>query len=393
MKLIYLDHNASTPMDPWVLDAMLPYFTEKFGNAASRHPLGWEAQEAVESARAAIAKELNARPREIIFTSGATEAINLAIRGLCEQLAPKRRHIVTQATEHPAVLETCRAMISEGWEVTILPVEEDGRVNIQRLAEALRLDTALVAVMHANHEIGVLQDIASIGRLCRENHVRFLVDAAQSFGKLRIDVEAMAVDLLAATAHKIYGPKGVGFLYVRQGAPKVDLRGQMDGGGHERGMRSGTLAVPLIVGLAKAAELCTKERKAENERLRAMRDLLLRTVLAELPDTVVNGSLEHRLSHTIHFSFPRIEGDLLLVKLESVACSSGSACAGTSLRPNHVMTALGRSDELARASLRIAFGRMNRDEDAEDAAAAILSAVASLRQTPSIRRAARHSAA
>lgn len=381
VERIYLDNNATTPVDPAVLGEMMPYFTEKFGNAASRnHAFGWEAEEAVEDARKIIAHELNAKPREVVFTSGATESVNLAIKGLCEASDGKRKHIVTQVTEHKAVLDTCKEMQKRGWEVTYLPVQEDGRVSMSAVADAVRGDTFLVAIMHANNEIGVLQRIDDIGKLCRERDVRFLVDAAQSFGKLPIDVEAVGIDILAASGHKIYGPKGVGFLYVRQKNPKIKLKIQMEGGGHERGMRSGTLAVSLIVGLGKATELIADKRDKENARLKHLRDTLLEGIRTALPDTVVNGSVEHRLPHNINFSFPYVEGEALLMKLESIACSSGSACSSATLEPSYVMKALGHSEELAHSSIRVAFGRFNNDEDAEIAMGEIVRAVKSLRE-------------
>ena len=386
---IYLDNNATTPTDPRVVEAMMPYYTEKFGNAASRnHPFGWEAEEAVEIARKTIAKELNCRSREIVFTSGATESVNLAIKGFCERNAHRGKHMVTQIIEHKAVLDTCSEMERRGWEVTYLPVRKDGLVELSEIAGAIQDDTALVTIMHANNEIGTINDIASIGKLCRERDVCFFVDAAQSFGKLAFDVESMNIDMLAASGHKIYGPKGIGFLYVRQRSPKIELKLQMDGGGHERGMRSGTLPVPLIVGLAEATRLCAEERDSETERLKGMRDAFLEKVTSTLPDTIVNGSLEHRLPHNINFSFPNVEGEALLMKLESIACSSGSACTSATLQPSYVMKALGHSEELAHSSIRIAFGRMNKDEDAGIAAEEIIAAVTSLREKSPFHRAA-----
>lgn len=389
-RRIYLDNNATTPTDPAVLDAMLPYFSDKFGNAASRnHPFGWEAEEAVENARKTIANELNCRPREIVFTSGATESVNLAIKGYCHREVDKGRHIITQVTEHKAVLDTCAEMDNRGWEVTYLPIRKDGLINLDQLLDVIREDTVLVTIMHANNEIGTVNEIAVIGKLCKERDVCFMVDAAQSFGKLAVDVGSMNIDMLAASGHKIYGPKGIGFLYVRQRNPKVELKLQMAGGGHERGMRSGTLPVPLIIGLAEATRLCSERREVETKRLRGMRDALLDSVTATLPDTVVNGSLEHRLPHNINFSFPNVEGEALLMKLESIACSSGSACTSATLQPSYVMKALGHSEELAHSSIRIAFGRMNRDEDAEIAAREIISAVTSLREKSPFHRAAK----
>ncbi|MBH31165.1 MAG: IscS subfamily cysteine desulfurase [Candidatus Marinimicrobia bacterium] len=377
---IYLDNNATTPTDTRVIDAMMPYYTEKFGNAASRnHSFGWEAEEAVENARKAIANELNCRSREIVFTSGATESVNLAIKGYCERDRQRGKHIVTQVTEHKAVLDTSSELEKRGWEVTYMPVRKDGLVDFDELTYVIREDTVLVSIMHANNEIGTVNDITAMGKLCRDRDVRFFVDAAQSFGKLDVDVDSMNIDMLAASGHKIYGPKGIGFLYVRQRNPKVELKLQVDGGGHERGMRSGTLPVPLIIGLAEATRLCAEERQSETERLKQMRDSLLEKVTSDLPDTIVNGSLEHRLPHNINFSFPDVEGEALLMELESIACSSGSACTSATLKPSYVMKALGHSEEVAHSSIRIAFGRMNRDEDGELAAKEIINAVRSLR--------------
>ncbi len=378
---IYLDNNATTPTDIRVLDAMMPYYTEKFGNAASRnHSFGWEAEEAVEKARKTIANELNCRSREIVFTSGATESVNLAIKGYCERNRQRGKHIVTQVIEHKAVLDTSSELEKRGWEVTYMPVRKDGLVDFDELTSVIREDTVLVSIMHANNEIGTVNDIKAIGKLCRDRDVRFFVDAAQSFGKLDVDIDSMNIDMLAASGHKIYGPKGIGFLYVRRRNPKVELKLQVDGGGHERGMRSGTLPVPLIIGLAEATRLCGEERQSETERLKQMRDCLLEKVTSALPDTIVNGSLKHRLPHNINFSFPGVEGEALLMKLESIACSSGSACTSATLQPSYVMKALGHSEEVAHSSIRIAFGRMNRDEDGELATKEIINAVTSLRE-------------
>ena len=380
-RKIYLDNNATTPMDPAVLDKMTPYFTEKFGNAASRnHPFGWEAEEAVEKARKTIAESLNCRAREIIFTSGATESTNLAIKGYCERNSEKGKHIITQIIEHKAVLDTCKEMENRGWEVTYLSVNKDGLINLNELKDNIRDDTILVSIMNANNEIGVMNDIFSIGEICLERGICFLTDAAQSFGKLSIDVERMNIHLLAASGHKIYGPKGIGFLYVRQRNPKVELKLQIEGGGHERGMRSGTLPVPLIVGLGEASRLCFENMDAESKRLRLMRDKLVVALTDELPDTIINGSMEQRLPHNVNFSFPHVEGEALLMKLDSIACSSGSACTSAKLQPSYVMKALGHSEELAHSSIRIAFGRMNNEEDVDIAATEIIDAVVTLRE-------------
>ena len=380
-KKIYLDNNATTPTDPAVVEAMIPYFLDKFGNASSRnHYFGWEAQDAVENSRRLISNELNCRSREVVFTSGATEGITLAIKGFCERNKDKGSHIITQVTEHKAVLDTCSEMEKNGWTVTFLPVENDGRVSPKRINDSINKQTVLISIMHANNEIGSINNILEIGKICRENNIRFMVDAAQSFGKLAIDVDLMNIDLLSASAHKIYGPKGIGFLYVRQRNPKVEIKLQIFGGGHERNMRSGTLPVPLIVGLAKATQLITENQKLENKRLMEMRDELIKKVRDAIPDTIINGSLEHRLPHNINFSFPNIEGEALLMKLESIACSSGSACTSATLQPSYVMKALGHSEELAHSSIRIAFGRMNQDEDVQIAAEEIINAVTQLRE-------------
>ena len=380
-KKIYLDNNATTPTDPAVVEAMTPYFLDKFGNASSRnHYFGWEAQDAVENSRRLISNELNCRSREVVFTSGATEGITLAIKGFCERNKDKGSHIITQVTEHKAVLDTCSEMEKNGWTVTFLPVENDGRVSPERINDSINKQTVLISIMHANNEIGSINNILEIGKICRENNIQFMVDAAQSFGKLAIDVDLMNIDLLSASAHKIYGPKGIGFLYVRQRNPKVEIKLQIFGGGHERNMRSGTLPVPLIVGLAKATQLITENQKLENKRLMEMRDELIKKVRDAIPDTMINGSLEHRLPHNINFSFPNIEGEALLMKLESIACSSGSACTSATLQPSYVMKALGHSEELAHSSIRIAFGRMNQDEDVQIAAEEIINAVTELRE-------------
>lgn len=380
-KKIYLDNNATTPTDPAVVEAMTPYFLDKFGNASSRnHYFGWEAQDAVENSRRLISNELNCRSREVVFTSGATEGITLAIKGFCERNKDKGSHIITQVTEHKAVLDTCSEMEKNGWKVTFLPVENDGRVSPERINDSINKQTVLISIMHANNEIGSINNILEIGKICKENNIRFMVDAAQSFGKLAIDVDRMNIDLLSASAHKIYGPKGIGFLYVRQRNPKVEIKLQIFGGGHERNMRSGTLPVPLIVGLAKATQLITENQKLENKRLMEMRDELINKVRDAIPDTIINGSLEHRLPHNINFSFPNIEGEALLMKLESIACSSGSACTSATLQPSYVMKALGHSEELAHSSIRIAFGRMNQDEDVQIAAEEIINAVTELRE-------------
>ena len=380
-KKIYLDNNATTPTDPVVVEAMMPFFSDKFGNSSSRnHHFGWEAQDAVENSRKLISNELNCRSREIIFTSGATEAITLAIKGFCEKNKDKGLHVITQSTEHKAVLDTCSAMKKNGWELTILPVENDGLVSLDKINDSINGETVLISIMHANNEIGSINNILEIGKICRERNIRFMVDAAQSFGRLPIDVDLMNIDLLTASGHKIYGPKGIGFLYVRQRNPKVEINPQIFGGSHERNMRPGTLPVPLIVGLAKATQLIIENRDLENKRLMWMRDELLLKIKEALPDTIINGSLKNRLPHNINLSFPNVEGEALLMRLESIACSSGSACNSETLQPSYVLKALGHSEELAHSSIRIAFGRMNNNEDVKIAAEEIIKAVTFLRE-------------
>tara|TARA_B100000029_G_C17609848_1_gene969175 strand:+ start:24319 stop:25491 length:1173 start_codon:yes stop_codon:yes gene_type:complete len=380
-KKIYLDNNATTPTDPVVVEAMMPFFSDKFGNSSSRnHHFGWEAQDAVENSRKLISNELNCRSREIIFTSGATEAITLAIKGFCEKNKDKGLHVITQSTEHKAVLDTCSAMKKNGWKLTILPVENDGLVSLDKINDSINGETVLISIMHANNEIGSINNILEIGKICRERNIRFMVDAAQSFGRLPIDVDLMNIDLLTASGHKIYGPKGIGFLYVRQRNPKVEINPQIFGGSHERNMRPGTLPVPLIVGLAKATQLIIENRDLENKRLMWMRDELLLKIKEALPDTIINGSLKNRLPHNINLSFPNVEGEALLMRLESIACSSGSACNSETLQPSYVLKALGHSEELAHSSIRIAFGRMNNNEDVKIAAEEIIKAVTFLRE-------------
>jgi len=380
-KRIYLDYNSTTPVDPRVFDAMAPYFTEKFGNAASRnHPFGWEAEEAVEKAREIIAQVLNASSKEIVFTSGATESINLAIKGLCEANEEKGKHIITQVTEHKVVLDTCKTMERRGWTVNYLPVKKDGLVDPDLLWESIRDDTMVVIIMHANNEIGTIHPTREIGGICKSKEIFFLVDGAQSFARLPTNVEEMGIDLLAASGHKIYGPKGIGFLYVRRRDPKVNLTIQIDGGSHERGKRSGTLAVPLIVGLAKATEILLDERDEENQRLKKLRDKLMMGILDALPDTVVNGSMEHRLSHNLNVAFPNVEAESLLMGMSDIACSTGSACTSASLEPSHVIKALGVREELAHSSVRFSVGRFTSEEEIDYAIKRITTTVATLRE-------------
>ncbi|HTI07943.1 MAG TPA: IscS subfamily cysteine desulfurase [Puia sp.] len=377
---IYLDYNSTTPCDPRVVEAMLPYFTEKFGNAASRtHSFGWEGEEAVEYAREQIAKLIGAEPKEIIFTSGATEADNLAIKGVFELYAGKGNHIITAATEHKAVLDTCHHIEKMGGEVTYLPVDREGLIDLSELEAAIRPTTILISIMYANNEIGVIQPIGEISRIARQHGVLFFTDGAQAVGKVGVDVNRDGIDLLALSAHKIYGPKGVGALYVRRKNPRVRLSAQMDGGGHERGMRSGTLNVPAIVGFGKAAELCRLEMEADNLRIAALRDKL-ENALLEIEQSCINGSRRHRLPHTTNFSFRYVDAEGLITAVnKSIALSSGSACTSASLEPSYVLKALGLDDALAHSSLRVGLGRWTTEEEVNYAIKELKSAVIRLR--------------
>jgi len=363
---IYMDNHATTPVDPRVLDAMLPYFTEKFGNAASRnHQFGWEAEEAVEQARERIAALINGDPKEIVFTSGATESDNLALKGVAEMYREKGNHIITSVIEHKAVLDTCKRLESWGFEVTYLPVDDLGLVHPEAVAEAITDKTILVSIMAANNEIGTIQPIAEIGRICKERGVLFHTDATQGFGKIPIDVQAMGIDLLSCSAHKIYGPKGVGALWVRKRGPRVRLVAQMDGGGHERGMRSGTLNVPGIVGFGKAAELCGEEMEAEAARLTTLREKLRVGIMSQLEEVTLNGHPTQRLPGNLNLSFAYVEGESLLMGLKEVALSSGSACTSASLEPSYVLRALGVGEDLAHSSIRYGLGRFNTEEEVD----------------------------
>jgi len=387
---IYMDNQATTAVDPRVVEAMLPYFTEKFGNPASRnHEFGWKAEEAVETSRAQIARLIHASPREIVFTSGATESDNLAIKGVADAYRAKGNHIITQATEHKAVLDTCKRLEQSGCQVTYLPVSKDGLIDLDELRRAITPKTILISIMHANNEIGVLQPIEEIGKLAKEKNVLFHVDAAQSVGKIPVGVEKLGIDLLAISAHKIYGPKGVGALYVRRKNPRVELSPMMDGGGHERGMRSGTLNVPGIVGLGKACELCQKEMAGEGERLRALRDKLKDAVLSQLDDTSINGSMTHRLPGNLNLSFTGLEGDALLMGINDVAVSSGSACTSATLEPSYVLRALGVSEDLAHSSIRFGLGRFNTEEEVDYVAGRVVETVKRLRELSPLYEAAK----
>jgi cysteine desulfurase len=374
---VYLDYNATTPVDPRVLETMLPWFTEQFGNAASRtHLYGWTAEEAVAQARKQVAKLLNANPKEIAFTSGATESNNLAIKGVFEKYGHKGKHIVTVATEHKAVLDTCHHVEQLGAEVTYLIPNTDGIITPQQVGEALRPDTILVSVMYANNEIGVIQPIRAIAEVAHQAGALFHTDATQAVGKLPIDVQAEGIDLLSLSAHKLYGPKGVGALYVRKG---VEIISQMDGGGHERGRRSGTLNVPGIVGLGQACVIAQKEMKTESERLSVLRNQLESTILETLPNTFVNGNSEHRLAHLTNICFEHLDGENLLLSLKDVAVSTGSACTSASVLPSYVLKCLGLTDDQAYASLRFSLGRFTTQDEIAFAARHICEVVEKMR--------------
>jgi cysteine desulfurase len=378
---IYLDYQATTPLDPRVLEAMLPYFTEKFGNAASRsHAFGWEAEEAVEQARGRIAALIGASPKEIIFTSGSTEAINLAMKGVVEMYAEKGKHVITSLAEHKAVLDTAKHLEKSGCAVTFLAPDKTGRVSVEQVAAALRPDTVLVALMWANNEVGTLNPIREIGALCHEKGVLFFTDATQAAGKVPVDVEADHVDLLCLSGHKLYGPKGIGCLYVRRRNPRVRLVAQIDGGGHERGMRSGTLNVPSIVGLGKACELCHEEMATEAVRAAGLRDRLEQKITAALTHVHLNGNREHRLPNCLNVSFAYVEGESLLMGISNVAVSSGSACTSASLEPSHVLRAMDVGDELAHSSIRFGIGRFTTEADVDYAAEQVITAVTRLRE-------------
>ncbi len=378
MKPIYLDYAATTPIDERVLTEMLPWLRNNFGNpASSSHAYGWEAEEAVEKARAQVAATIGAQPRDVVWTSGATEANNLALKGAAQAYAQRGKHILTPVTEHKAVLDTCQHLETLGFEVEYLPVQADGLLSIDTLAAHIRPDTILVSVMLVNNEIGVIQDIPAIGALCQQHQIVFHVDAAQAVGKLPIDVEAMQVDLLSMSAHKAYGPKGIGALYVRR-RPRVQLTAQIHGGGHERGLRSGTLPTHQIVGMGKAFELANSVRDDEVARIRELADML-RSALLALPGIYVNGSLTQRVPHNLNLSFDGIEGEALMLDLDQLALSSGSACSSASLAPSYVLKALGRSDQQAHSSLRISIGRFTTLAELEQAIAAIKHSVQRLR--------------
>jgi cysteine desulfurase len=378
---IYMDNHATTPMDPRVLEAMLPYFMEKFGNAASRnHPFGWTAEEAVEQAREQIAKLIGATAKEIIFTSGATESDNLAIKGVAEMYREKGNHIITAVTEHKAVLDTCKRLEKNGYRVTYLPVQKDGLVDLEDLKRAIDDKTILVTIMAANNEIGVLQPWREIGKICRERGVLFHTDGVQAVGKVPIDVNKDNIDLMSITAHKIYGPKGVGALYVRRKNPRVQISAIIDGGGHERGMRSGTLNVPGIVGLGKACAIAKEEMAQEGGHLAALRDRLRDRIMGRLDEVYINGSMEHRLPGNLNISFAYVEGESLLMGINDVAVSSGSACTSATLEPSYVLKALGTGDDLAHSSIRFGIGRFNTESEVDYVADRVCETVERLRE-------------
>ena len=378
---IYLDNNATTPMDPRVLETMLPYFTDNFGNAASRnHPFGWAAEEAVDYAREQVANLIGADPKEIIFTSGATEADNLGIKGIFEMYASKGNHIITCTTEHKAVLDTCKHLEKLGAQVTYLEVLPDGMIDLAALENAITDKTILIAIMYGNNEIGVVQPVKEISAIARKHNVLFFTDGTQAVGKIPVDVIADGIDLMAFTAHKMYGPKGIGALYVRRKNPRVKVTAQMDGGGHERSMRSGTLNVPGIVGFGKAAEICKNEMAAESARLRILRDKLENGLL-QLEESYLNGHKENRLPHTTNISFKYVEGEGLLMGFnKNIALSSGSACTSASLEPSYVLKALGLGDDLAHSSLRFGLGRFTTEDQVDYTIKAISDTVNKLRE-------------
>jgi cysteine desulfurase len=378
---IYLDNNATTPMDPRVLEAMIPFFTEHFGNAASRnHPFGWEAEEAVDYARGQVAKLIGADAKEIIFTSGATEGDNLAIKGVFEMYASKGNHIITAVTEHKAVLDTCKHLEKLGAEITYLPVNADGLVDLKELEAAIKPTTILVAIMYANNETGTIQPVKEISALAKKHGVLFFTDATQAVGKIPVDVQKDGIDLLTFSAHKMYGPKGIGALYVRRKNPRVKVTAQMDGGGHERGMRSGTLNVPGIVGFGKACEVAAQDMEADTKRISQLRDKL-ENALIQLEEAYINGSKEQRLPHVTNISFKYVEGEGLMMGFnKNIALSSGSACTSASLEPSYVLKALGLGDDLAHSSLRFGLGRFTTEEQIDYTIKAVSETVLKLRE-------------
>ena len=377
---IYLDYQATTPLDPRVLEAMMPYFTYKFGNPHSRsHAYGWEAEEAVEKARGQVAKLIGADEKEVIFTSGATESNNLAIKGAAEFYKDRRDHIVTTVTEHKCVLDTCRHLEQQGFKVTYLPVQKSGLVDLDQLRAAVTDKTVVVSIMAVNNEIGVIQPLAEIGKICREKGAFFHTDAAQAAGKIPLDVEAMNIDLMSISGHKIYGPKGIGALYVRR-RPRVRLVALINGGGQERGFRSGTLPTPLCVGLGEAAEIAMKEMDAESKRLKKLQERLLKGLQSKLPEIYINGDLDHRIPGNLNISFAYVEGESLMMGIKGLSVSSGSACTSASLEPSYVLRALGVDEELAHTSLRIGLGRFTTEQEVDTAVEELVRHVNKLRE-------------
>jgi cysteine desulfurase len=382
MKLpIYMDNHATTPMDPRVLKAMMPYFTDIFGNAASRnHSFGWEAEEAVEKARKQIADLIGATAKEIVFTSGATESNNLALKGVADMYAEKGNHIITAATEHKAILDTCKRLEHEGIRVTYLPVQQNGLIDLQQLKDAITDKTILVSIMYAQNEIGVIQPIAEIGKIAKERGVLVHTDGTQAVGKIPVNVIKDNVDLMSLSAHKMYGPKGVGALYVRRRSPRVQLTAQMDGGGHERGMRSGTLNVASIVGFGEACALAKAEMAEEGKRLEYLRDKMKDRLLASLDEVYINGTMDQRLPNNLNISFAYVEGESLLMGINDIAVSSGSACTSATLEPSYVLKALGAGDDLAHSSIRFGLGRFNTEEEVDYVTAKVVEVVKKLRE-------------
>jgi cysteine desulfurase len=378
---IYMDNHATTPMDPRVLEEMLPYFMEKFGNAASRnHSFGWAAEEGVETARERIAKLVGATTKEIIFTSGATESDNLAIKGVAEMYREKGNHIITAVTEHKAVLDTCKRLEKYGYRVTYLPVQKDGLIGLDDLKRAMDDKTILVTIMYANNEIGVIQPVVEIGKLCHERGVIFHTDATQAIGKVPVDVVKQNIDLASISGHKMYGPKGVGALYVRRKNPRVQVSAIIDGGGHERGMRSGTLNVPSIVGLGKACAIAQEEMPQESCRLAGLRNRLRDRIMGKLDEVYINGSMDHRLPGNLNISFAYVEGESLLMGINDIAVSSGSACTSATLEPSYVLKALGTGDDLAHSSIRFGIGRFNTEAEVDYVADRVIETVERLRE-------------
>jgi cysteine desulfurase len=390
---IYMDNNSTTRVDPRVVEAMLPFFTERYGNAASRHhSFGWQAKEAVDQAREQVARLIGAGPREIVFTSGATESNNLALRGVAGMYRQKGNHVITQVTEHKAVLDPCKRLEREGFRVTYLPVDRFGRVTVEQVAEALTDQTILVSIMVANNEVGTLQPVGAIGRLCKERGVLFHTDAVQAVGKVPLDVEEMGIDLLSLTGHKLYGPKGAGALYVRKRDPRVRLEPLLDGGGHEGGLRSGTLPVPNVVGFGLACELAGREMTGEAERLTQLRERLRAGLQERLEEVYVNGHPTERLPGNLNLSFAYVEGEALMMGCRDVAISSGSACTSASIEPSYVLRALGLSDELAHSSIRFGLGRFNTEEEVDFVIEDVAATVRRLREMSPAYQLARHEA-